>query len=112
MPQKYYHGKTGRVWNITPRAVGIEVNKRVGGRILGKRIHVRIEHVTQSKSRQDFLDRVKQNDKRRQEAKAKGERLEKGVLKRQPIKPREASLAKTRRSEIVDVQPLVYEDLA
>lgn len=25
MPHKYYQGKTGRIWNITPRAVGIEV---------------------------------------------------------------------------------------
>jgi large subunit ribosomal protein L21e len=29
MPQKFYHGKTGRIWNITPRAVGVEVNKQV-----------------------------------------------------------------------------------
>ena len=27
MPHKYYHGRTGRVWNITKRAIGVEVNK-------------------------------------------------------------------------------------
>ena len=27
MPQKCYHGKTGRVYSITHRAVGIVVNK-------------------------------------------------------------------------------------
>ena len=30
MPHKYYHGKTGVVWNVTKRAVGVEVNKQVG----------------------------------------------------------------------------------
>merc|ERR1712157_13221 len=29
MPHKYYHGKTGRVFNVTPRAVGVEINKHV-----------------------------------------------------------------------------------
>ncbi len=29
MPYKYYHGRTGKVWNITPRAIGVVVNKRV-----------------------------------------------------------------------------------
>ena len=29
MPHKWYHGKTGRVWNVTKRAVGVEVNKTV-----------------------------------------------------------------------------------
>ena len=29
MPHKVYHGRTGIVWNITKRAVGVEVNKQV-----------------------------------------------------------------------------------
>ena len=29
MPFKYYHGKTGVVWNVTKRAVGVAVNKQV-----------------------------------------------------------------------------------
>jgi large subunit ribosomal protein L21e len=48
MPHKFYHGKTGVVWNVTKRAIGVEVNKRVGHRILKKRIHVRVEHVKHS----------------------------------------------------------------
>uniref|UniRef100_G1TLT5 60S ribosomal protein L21 n=1 Tax=Oryctolagus cuniculus TaxID=9986 RepID=G1TLT5_RABIT len=28
MPHKYYHGKTGRVYNVTQHAVGIVVNKQ------------------------------------------------------------------------------------
>lgn len=30
MPHKVYHGKTGRVFNVTKSAVGVIVNKRVG----------------------------------------------------------------------------------
>lgn len=29
MPHKWYHGKTGVIWNITKRSVGVEVNKQV-----------------------------------------------------------------------------------
>ena len=29
MPYKYYHGKTGRVYNVTKRAVGVIVNKQL-----------------------------------------------------------------------------------
>lgn len=29
MPHKFYHGRTGRVWNVTKRAIGVEVNKQV-----------------------------------------------------------------------------------
>ncbi|XP_018652454.1 putative voltage-gated potassium channel [Schistosoma mansoni] len=50
MPHKSYHGRTGRVYNVTPHAVGIIVNKRVGNRIIPKRINVRIEHVKPSKA--------------------------------------------------------------
>lgn len=69
MPHKYYHGKTGIVWSVTPRAVGVEVNKQVGNRILRKRIFVRIEHVQKSKCREHFLARVKQNDQKKRDAK-------------------------------------------
>ena len=32
MPNKFYHGRTGIVWNVTKRALGVEVNKEVGDR--------------------------------------------------------------------------------
>ena len=55
MPYKYYHGKTGRVFNVTKRAVGVVVNKQLRGKIIPKRINVRIEHVLHSRCRDDFL---------------------------------------------------------
>merc|ERR1711937_837266 len=61
-PHKVYHGTTGRVFNVTRRAVGVIVNKQHNGRIIPKRINVRIEHVKHSKSRQGFLDRVVANN--------------------------------------------------
>ena len=45
MPYKFYHGRTGRVWNVTPRAIGVVVNKKIGNRLIPKRLHVRLEHV-------------------------------------------------------------------
>merc|ERR1711988_1907395 len=54
MPHKFYHGRTGVVWNVTPRAVGVKINKRVGNRIIKKKIHVRIEHVKHSRCREDL----------------------------------------------------------
>ena len=50
------------------------------GRILAKRINVRIEHVKHSKSRLSFLTRVHENEKQRALAKETGVRYE---LKRQ-----------------------------
>ena len=50
MPHKCCHGETGRVYNVTQHAVGIIVNIQAKGKILAKRINVRIEHVTHSKS--------------------------------------------------------------
>jgi len=29
MPHKFYHGRTGIVWNVTKRAVGVVMNKQV-----------------------------------------------------------------------------------
>lgn len=30
MPHKVYQGRTGKVWNVTKRAIGVELNKLVG----------------------------------------------------------------------------------
>ena len=83
LPYKYYHGKTGIVFNITKSAVGVAVQKIVGNRYIEKRLHVRVEHVRHSRCRdgiltmrvtlmKDFLRRVKENAERRNAAKAEG----------------------------------------
>nr|AAX62394.1 ribosomal protein L21 [Lysiphlebus testaceipes] len=108
MPYKVYHGKTGRVFNVAPHAVGVIVNKRVRGNILAKRINVRIEHVTHSKCREDFLKRVKQNEKLRKEAKEKKVAVQ---LKRQPKQPSKAHIVSGREAPIV-LAPIPYEFIA
>jgi large subunit ribosomal protein L21e len=75
MPHRNYHGKTGKVWNVTPRAVGVLVNKQIRNKIVQKRIHVRIEHVRASKCRQDFLLRMKENNRLRTEAQKAGSKI-------------------------------------
>ena len=76
MPHKSYHGKTGRVFNVSKQAVGVVVNKRVKGKILPKRISVRIEHVKHSQCRKDFLDRVHANEVKKREQKVTGKLVE------------------------------------
>merc|ERR1712036_4432 len=106
MPHKVYHGKTGRVYNVTRRAVGVIVNKRVGGRIIPKRINLRIEHIKHSKSRQGFLDRVKVNNAAIGEAKAAGTFVNVKRINRQP---RKAHTVKTFGKEPEVVAPIPYE---
>ena len=60
MPHKYYHGRTGVIWNVTPRGVGVIVNKPHRNRILRKRICVRAEHVRPSDCRKQFIAQQKQ----------------------------------------------------
>jgi len=108
MPYKAYHGKTGRVYNVTPHAVGVIVNKRVRGKILPKRINVRIEHVKHSKCREDFLRRVKENESLLKAAKEKGKWVS---LKRQPKPPRQARVVKNPPTPI-GLAPIPYEFIA
>ena len=109
MPFKYYHGKTGRVFNVTPHAVGVVVNKRVGNRIIPKKINVRIEHVKHSNCRLDFLKRVKENEEKKREAKKQGVTVR---CKRQPKMPREGHFVSTKYNKPQWIQPIPYEIIA
>nr|CAG4652273.1 EOG090X0GT4 [Triops cancriformis] len=109
MPHKFYHGKTGRVFNVTQHAVGIIVNKQIRGNIIPKRINVRVEHIKHSTCRQDFLTRVKQNEKLKKEGKTKGIRVQ---LKRQPKQPSGAHIVSTKNNEPVFLAPIPYEFVA
>ena len=105
MPHKYYHGKTGRVWNVTPRAIGVQINKPVGNRIIPKRIHVRVEHLKPSKCRIHFLERLQQNQAYKKlvaEKKAPAK-----SLKRDPGTPLPAKFVKGSVSK--NIAPAPYE---
>lgn len=50
------------------RPLAVQVN----GRIMRKRIHVRVEHIVPSRCREDFLKRRTDNENKKKEAKASG----------------------------------------
>lgn len=108
MPFKAYHGKTGRVYNVTQHALGVIVNKRVRGNVLPKRINVRVEHVKPSKCRDEFLARIKSNDAKRKQATAEGKRI---ILKRKPEQPLPARVI-VNPPEPVFLAPIPYEFVA
>ncbi|CAB3403429.1 unnamed protein product [Caenorhabditis bovis] len=110
MPFKAYHGRTGRIFNVTKSAVGIIVNKRVRGNILPKRINIRVEHIKPSKCRLDFLARVKSNDEKRKAAKAAKQPVP--ALKRLPVEPRAAHTVTTKDNAPELLAPLRFEILA
>ena len=84
MPHKFYHGRTGKVWNVNKRAIGVEVNKVHRQRQIVKRIHVRVEHVRPSKSQTGHLERIKSNEAKKAAAKASGTPCPASELRRAP----------------------------
>ena len=106
MPYKVYHGKTGIVYNVTKSSVGVILHKQVGNRYLEKRINVRIEHVRHSRSREDFLKRVKLNFAKQQKAKETGEKQQ---MKRLPAQPREARTISLADNKPENITPVPYE---
>ena len=106
MPHKYYHGRTGIVYNVTASSVGVIVYKVVGSRYIEKRVNIRVEHIRHSKCRQEFLDRVKSNHDAHVVAKEKGERVN---LKRIPALPREAHTVSIKDNAPQTMTPVPYE---
>ncbi|PIA17101.1 60S ribosomal protein L21 [Coemansia reversa NRRL 1564] len=108
LPHKFYHGRTGVVYNVTKSAVGVIVHKRVGNRYLEKRVNVRIEHVNHSKCRDDFLRRVKENGAKAKAARESGERVQ---LTRQPLQPRKARRVSTKNNVPTTITAIPYDTL-
>ncbi|XP_066287447.1 large ribosomal subunit protein eL21-like [Branchiostoma lanceolatum] len=109
MPYKVYHGRTGRIFNVTNHAVGVIVNKRVGNHIKPKRINLRVEHVKHSRSREDFLKRVKKNDELKKQHKETGVYK---ILKREPTGPRPGHMVSSTNNVPQLVEPIPYEFIA
>ena len=108
MPHKFYHGKTGRVFNVTQHAIGVVVNKQFRGRIIPKRIHVRVEHLRRSQTREAFKRRVRENDAKKVEAKKRGEKIS---TKRIPAQPRTAHVVDVSQTSIEFMNPFKHRDL-
>ena len=108
MPHKYYHGKTGRVFDVTQHAIGVIINKQVKGRVIPKRIHVRVEHVRQSQCYEAFKARVRHNDALKREAKKKGEKVN---TKRLPAPVKTAHVVDCSKTTTEYMNPLKYRQL-
>ena len=97
MPHKFYHGRTGRVFDISPNSIGVIVNKQVRNRIVEKRIHVRVEHLRISTCNANFKKHVKAVEKEKRENKDKKQmrkRLPKGPAEEQKIEINKDSIIK------------------
>jgi large subunit ribosomal protein L21e len=106
MPHKVYHGKTGVVYNVTKSAVGVIIYKKVKHRYIEKRINLRLEHINLSRSREDFIKRVKSNAAAKKQAKADGKTVQ---VKRLPVMPRDARLVSMKDNHPETVVPIAYE---
>merc|ERR1711915_32813 len=72
LPHYFYHGRTGRIFNLNKNSAGVVVNKQVRNRIIPKKMNIRIEHLRVSRCRTAFNERIKENDKLKCEAKKAG----------------------------------------
>lgn len=88
MPFKWYHGRTGVVFNVAKRSIGVEVSKAIRNRIEKKRVNLRVEHISPSKCRTDFLARVNANDEVKRAAKKSGVPAPIEAIKRLPRQPK------------------------
>lgn len=103
MPHKFYHGRSGKVFNISRTAVGVEVTKTLRqGWTINKRFHVRLEHLVKSRCNEDYLKRVKEREVDARAATARGERYK--VVKRVPVQPTEAHIIDASNMELVEPQ--------
>ena len=67
MPHKFYHGRTGKVFDISPNSIGVIINKQVRNRIVEKRIHVRVEHLRISTCNDNFKKHVRDVEKEKRD---------------------------------------------
>jgi large subunit ribosomal protein L21e len=113
MPHKFYHGRTGIVFNVAKRAVGVEVNKVVRNRVEKKRVNIRIEHIRRSTCREDFVKRVKSNDKTKRDAKLAGKRVPIEAIKRFPIGPKAGYVVPSASAHggPITIAPIPFDDM-
>ena len=105
MPHKFYHGRTGRVFNVNPNSVGVIINKQVRNRIIPKRIHVRVEHVRRSKCQANFKERIRKVEEEKRTDKNKISR------KRLPTPPKGEVRVESALAEHVFQNPHFHKEI-
>ena len=96
MPHKFYHGRTGKVFDISPNSIGVIVNKQVRNRIVEKRIHVRVEHLRISTCNANFKKHVKAVEKAKRD-----KPNEKQMTKRLPTGPAEEQKIVVNKDSVI-----------
>lgn len=106
MPYKFYHGKTGRVFNVNPNAIGVLVNKQVRNRIEQKRLHIRVEHITPSKCVESSKRRIRLAEEEKRNKAPKKDR------KRVPGKPLGEKVVNVNKdTEVVFQNPFFHKEI-
>lgn len=108
MPFKHYHGRTGVVFNVTKRAIGVVINKEVNGRVLKKQIHVATPHIKPSTCQKQIISRKKSNEDIKKQVRAGT--MTKVNLKRQNVQPKLGYSYKLTDVPTT-ITPLAYVDL-
>lgn len=108
MPYRFYHGKTGVIFNVGLRSVGVIVHKQVRSRYEEKRIVVRVEHVKPSKCRDEFLARARANSSAKN---AENKNSNAVSSKRTPALPRSSHVIDASENTPVLLAPIPYEIL-
>lgn len=106
MPHKYYHGKTGVVYNCNPRSYGVIFNRRVGGKYIERVMHIRVEHLKKSRCNEDAKIRYAEYAKQLSEARAKGLKI--SPTKRMPEGPKPAFSIPKNNNTIVEIAEKPY----
>jgi large subunit ribosomal protein L21e len=93
MAAKQFHGRTGIVFNVSKRAVGVVVNKlklNGGNRIMKKYLNIRVEHVRPSSAKAEITARVIANEAHKTAWRKAGSKdSDRKILKRLPRQPKE-----------------------
>lgn len=106
MPHKYYHGKTGIVFNVNPNSYGVIFYRRVGGKYIERSMHIRPEHLTISRSSDEMKAKQREFSKKMEEAKKTGIKI--SPPKRLPAGPRPSFSIDLTKNKPVEVSELPY----
>lgn len=101
MPHKYFHGKTGIVYNVNPRSYGVIFYRRVGGKFIERAVHIRPEHLSLSRSTEDMKRRQKEYAQQIKEASKDG--LKVRPQKIMPVGPRSAVTISLKSNKPIEV---------
>lgn len=106
MPHKYFHGKTGIVFNVNPRSYGVIFYRRVGGKFIERSMHIRPEHLTISRSTEDMKKRQSVYAEQVKEASKSGMKVR--PAKVMPKGPRAAVTISLKGNELIQVSEVPF----